>query len=137
MKPYISPPWYEQARLLDLDYTAEQAIQRGLLSKEEAIQRGLLPKDDATTENPVNQETQAEVPSPAATKASKIAQAMAILSEHPELSVKEIAKLVPCSANYLSQNQDFREARRAVKSIGRSLRPHGRKSRDGSLEAED
>jgi hypothetical protein len=66
---------------------------------------------------------------------SKVAVAIAILSEHPEWKVKDIAAKVPCNVKTLSKSLLFKAARNAIKEAGRSAAPRGQKDRDGNVEA--
>jgi hypothetical protein len=63
-------------------------------------------------------------------KTSKLGLAMAILFDHPDWTVEEIAKHVPCNPKYLSQVKRFRDARKAIKAMGKQERNrspyHGR-----------
>jgi hypothetical protein len=76
-------------------------------------------------------------PPPRKKKPSKIAQAIALRAEHPDMPVNEIAERVDCHAKYLSGNKLFKAAGKAIKEVGRQSLPKGRKSRDGRLEADD
>jgi hypothetical protein len=64
-------------------------------------------------------------------KRDKIAEALGVLAQHPDWTNKAIAIQVGCNANYLSQNERFKNARTALR---RAL-PSGSKSKEGDVEA--
>jgi hypothetical protein len=79
----------------------------------------------------------ASVPVRRQKRPSKIALAIAVLSEHPDWTNAEIATRVHCNVKSLSNSKKFKAARNAIKAAGRAALPRGRKGRDGYLEAED
>jgi hypothetical protein len=58
-----------------------------------------------------------------------------MLAKHPDWTNAKIAGAVGCNKKYLSQDKTFREARRAIKELGRASLPRGYKSASGSMEA--
>lgn len=51
-------------------------------------------------------------------QASKIALAIAVLSQHPDWTVKKVAEEVGCHAKYLSGSAQFKTARKAIQAAG-------------------
>jgi len=68
-------------------------------------------------------------------KASKIAAAIGVLSQHPEWTNKEIASAVGCNPKYLSQQPSFKAARKAIRGIGLESYARSRRYRGRDMDA--
>jgi hypothetical protein len=69
---------------------------------------------------------------------SKIATALAVLSDHPDWTNQQIAQTAGCNVKYLSQSQKFKAARQAVRGLGReSCHKSGRRRGSNMDEYED
>jgi hypothetical protein len=87
---------------------------------EESVRRGTPPAGDDSPQLP---------------DAGKQSQALACLVEHPDWTNKQIARHIGCHVKSLSRFQKFLKAKAALAG-GKADRPKGRKTRDGSIEAE-
>lgn len=75
--------------------------------------------------------------SPAGKRPSKVATAIAILSEQPGLTNEQIAEMVPCHPKTLSNSEKFRAAREAIKSVGQESHRKSRRNRGANMEDYD
>jgi hypothetical protein len=66
---------------------------------------------------------------------SKIDQALAVLSSHPNWTNRQIAHQVGCSATYLSQSSKFSATREAIKAMGQEDLRRSRKNRGADMDA--
>lgn len=73
-------------------------------------------------------------PEGAGTKASKLATALALLSEHPDWTTKGVALAVGCHPKYLSGSRRYKAARKAIKGIGQEDAIRGAKWRGTNMD---
>jgi hypothetical protein len=66
--------------------------------------------------------------------ASKIAQAIAILWDHPEWTDKEIAAAAGCSPEHLCRNDKYQAARAAMRDYQKSLLPRAKQHRGSDMD---
>jgi hypothetical protein len=68
-------------------------------------------------------------------KPSKLALALAVLHDHPDWTNKQIAEHAGCNDKYLSQNETFKAARKAIQGIGQEALPRDKQYRGSGMEA--
>jgi hypothetical protein len=67
-------------------------------------------------------------------KISKLALALATLSDHPDWTNKQISLSVGCSLKYLSQAPKFKAARTAIRGLGQERQTRDRRSRGADMD---
>jgi hypothetical protein len=67
-------------------------------------------------------------------KTSKIALALAVLTDHPDWTNEKIAGAAGCNVKYLSQAPKFKTARAAIRGLGHERQTRDRRSRGADMD---